>query len=228
MTTILIVEDDRLLLEGLAYTLEKEQYEVLAAGSYREGAAYFQSHSIQLAILDIRLPDGSGTDLCGEIRRSSRMPVVFLTANDTEPEIVAGFDLGADDYISKPFSMEVLLRRIKAVLRRTGEDEAGMGRYFIYKDLKVDYGKMTVWKNDEELKLTTTEYRLLAALAENSGQVMTREMLLDRLWDQSGNFVDENTLSVNIKRLRDKLEDDPKNCRYIKTVFGIGYTWGDG
>ncbi|BCG59398.1 response regulator transcription factor [Paenibacillus sp. URB8-2] len=228
MTTILIVEDDRLLLEGLSYTLEKEQYEVLAAGSYKEGADYLQSHNIHLAILDIRLPDGSGAELCREIRRSSVIPVIFLTANDTEPEIVAGFDLGADDYIAKPFSMEVLLRRLKAVLRRAGDDEAGLERSFMYKDLKINFNKMMVFKNGEELKLTTTEFRLIEALAQNSGQVMTREMLLNRLWDQSGNFVDENTLSVNIKRLRDKLEDDPKNCRYIKTVFGIGYTWGDG
>ncbi|NGM80891.1 response regulator transcription factor [Paenibacillus sp. 7124] len=228
MTTILIVEDDRLLLEGLVYLLEKEQYEVLAARSYQEGADYLQSRNIHLALLDIRLPGGSGTELCREIRRSSDLPVIFLTANDTEPEIVAGFDLGADDYIAKPFSMEVLLRRVRAVLKRAGDDEARLEHSFIYKDLKVNFNKMTVFKNEEELKLTTTEYRLLEALAQNSGQVMTREMLLNRLWDQSGNFVDENTLSVNIKRLRDKLEDDPKNCRYIKTVFGIGYTWGDG
>lgn len=228
MTTILIVEDDRLLLEGLVYLLEKEQYEVLAARSYQEGEGYLQSRNIHLALLDIRLPDGSGTGLCREIRRSSDLPVIFLTANDTEPEIVAGFDLGADDYIAKPFSMEVLLRRVRAVLKRAGDDEPRLEHSFIYKDLKVNFNKMTVFKNEEELKLTTTEYRLLEALAQNSGQVMTREMLLNRLWDQSGNFVDENTLSVNIKRLRDKLEDDPKNCRYIKTVFGIGYTWGDG
>lgn len=225
MTTILIVEDDLLLNDGLAFMLAKENYQVLQAFSYQEGMAAFRDQTVSLILLDVHLPDGSGMDLCGEIRRHSEVPVIFLTANDTEQEIVAGFALGADDYIAKPFSMAVLGQRVKAVLRRSGE-EAGT-RLFHYKDITVNPAKMKVYKQGQELKLTAGEYRLLAILIENSGQVLTRGLILEKLWDMDGNFVDENTLSVNIRRLRAKIEEDPKDCQYIKTVFGIGYTWGE-
>ncbi|MBY3624291.1 response regulator transcription factor [Acinetobacter sp. CUI P1] len=225
MTTILIVEDDRLLNEGLKFMLEKESYSIIQAFSYQEGASGIQDQTIGLVLLDINLPDGSGLALCQEIRQTSSIPVIFLTANDTEQDMVTGFGLGADDYIAKPFSMVVLLQRVKAVLRRTGTD--GSSELFQYKDITINSAKMKVYKYGQEIKLTTNEYRLLAILTENRGQVLTRRLMLEKLWDIEGNFVDENTLSVNIRRLRAKIEDDPKECQYIKTVFGIGYTWGE-
>ncbi|MEK5256809.1 response regulator transcription factor [Paenibacillus sp. FSL F4-0125] len=225
MTTILIVEDDRLLNEGLKFMLEKENFNIIQAYSYQQAASKIQDQTLGLVLLDINLPDGSGLALCQEIRRTSSIPVIFLTANDTEQDMVTGFGLGADDYIAKPFSMVVLLQRVKAVLRRTGTD--GSSELFQYKDITINSAKMKVYKYGQEIKLTTNEYRLLAILTENSGQVLTRRLMLEKLWDIEGNFVDENTLSVNIRRLRAKIEDDPKDCQYIKTVFGIGYTWGD-
>ncbi|WP_419885244.1 response regulator transcription factor [Paenibacillus sp. B-A-8] len=225
MTTILIVEDDRLLNEGLKFMLEKEYFNIIQAYSYQQAASKIQDQTLGLVLLDINLPDGSGLALCQEIRRMSSIPVIFLTANDTEQDMVTGFGLGADDYIAKPFSMVVLLQRVKAVLRRTGTD--GSSELFQYKDITINSAKMKVYKYGQEIKLTTNEYRLLAILTENRGQVLTRRLMLEKLWDIEGNFVDENTLSVNIRRLRAKIEDDHKDCQYIKTVFGIGYTWGD-
>lgn len=225
MTTLLIVEDDRLLSDGLAFRLSRENYSVRQAFTCREGWSIFREQAVGLVLLDIRLPDGSGLELCRRIREVSGIPVIFLTANDTERDIVEGFELGADDYLAKPFSIAVVLQHIKAVLRRSG-DEAGE-RQIQYRDIVIHPAKMKVYKHGEELKLTAGEYRLLSVLAENSGQVLTRALLMEKIWDADGHFVDENTLSVTIRRLRAKIEDDPKDCRYIKTVFGIGYTWGD-
>lgn len=226
MARILIVEDDRTLNEGLAFALkQEEQYDVLSAYSAEEGMELFRSCDVHLLLLDVNLPGRSGMTLCEEIRRQSAVPIIFLTARDTDEDMISGFQCGADDYIAKPFSMAVLGQRIKAVLRRGGA--TGGSELFTYKDLTIHYDKMKVFKHHEELKLTTTEYKLLAMLAKNSKQVMTREMMLARLWDMDGLFVDENTLSVNIRRLRAKIEDDPKRPVYIRTVFGIGYTWGD-
>lgn len=225
MITIMIVEDDRLLNDGLAFMLTKEKYKTVQAFTYQEAATVIQDQALGLVLLDINLPDGSGLDICREIRRTCSIPVIFLTANDTEQDIIAGFVLGADDYIAKPFSMTVLLQHVKAVLRRTGGDNSS--QLFQYKNITINPAKMKVYKHEQEIKLTTNEYRLLTILTENSGQVLTRGLILEKLWDIDGNFVDENTLSVNVRRLRAKIEDDPKNSHYIKTVFGIGYTWGE-
>lgn len=225
MATVLIVEDDRLLNEGLAYALGNENYDIVSAYSFEEGLAAFRCHEVHLILLDVTLPDRMGTELCKEIRLTSDVPIVFLTANDTEQDMVLGFKLGADDYMAKPFSMAVLRERVKAVLRRGGGEDNGS--LFTYKDLTIHYDKMKVIKRGEEVKLTTIEYKLLSVLAQNRNQVLTREQIVEKLWDVDGCFVDENTLSVNIKRLRSKIEDHPKRPAYIKTVFGIGYTWGE-
>jgi DNA-binding response OmpR family regulator len=224
MATIVVVEDDRLLNEGLSFALKKEHYEVWSAYTAAQAIEMWRSRDVHLLILDINLPDRSGIELCKQIRETSDVPILFLTANDTEQDIVNGFLSGADDYIAKPFSMAILNQRIKAVLRRGGEEQIDR---FVYKDLTVYYDKMKVFKGNEEIKLTSNEYKLLSILTRNSKQILTRQMILEKLWDLDGAFVDENTLSVNIKRLRGKIEDDPKNSIYIKTVFGIGYTWGD-
>ncbi|GBG10315.1 DNA-binding response regulator [Paenibacillus agaridevorans] len=224
MARILIVEDDRLLNEGLAYALGNENYDILSAFSSEEGLIAYRSHEVHLIILDNNLPDKSGMELCKEIRQISTVPILFLTAKDTEQDMIAGFESGADDYIAKPFSMAVLSQRIKAILRRGGGEENP--QLFSYKDLIIHYDKMKVYKHNREIKLTTTEFKLLTILSRHNKMVLTRQMILEKLWDLDGIFVDENTLSVNIKRLRNKIEDDPKQNVYIKTVFGIGYTWG--
>lgn len=224
MNTILIVEDDRLINEGLSFMLQQEDYHTLSAYSYHQGWSAFNNNTIDLIILDINLPDQSGTVLCEEIRKSSQVPILFLTANDTEQDMVQGFRLGADDYIAKPFSMLVLSQRIKAILRRSCTND---NNPYTIANLSIHFDKMLVYKNDQEVKLTANEFKLMTILAQNNGQVLTRQMILEKLWDVDGNFVDENTLSVNVKRLRNKLEDNPKNPVIIKTVFGIGYTWGD-
>ncbi|GBF75912.1 DNA-binding response regulator [Paenibacillus sp. 598K] len=224
MAIILIVEDDRLLNEGIAYALGREHYDVVSAFSSEEGLDAFRSHEVHLIILDINLPDRSGIELCKDIRQLSTVPILFLTAKDTEQDMVVGFESGADDYMAKPFSMAVLSQRLKAILRRArGEDAPQL---FSYRDITIHYDKMKVYKHHQEIKLTSTEFKLLTILSRNHKMVLTRQMILEKLWDWDGIFVDENTLSVNIKRLRNKIEDDPKHNVYIKTVFGIGYTWG--
>jgi len=225
VATIMIVEDDPLLNEGLAYSLGEDGFEIQSAYSYEEGLSVFRSREVQLVLLDVNLPDRPGTELCAAIRTASDVPIIFLTANDTEKDTVLGFKLGADDYMAKPFSMAVLRERVKAVLRRGGGGENGS--LFAYQELAIHYDKMKVYKNSQEIKLTMNEFKLLAALAQNRNQVLTREVLLEKLWDSEGSFVDENTLSVTIKRLRSKIENDPKRPAFVKTVFGIGYTWGE-
>ncbi|MUT65381.1 response regulator [Paenibacillus sp. NEAU-GSW1] len=227
MAKLLIVEDDRPLNEGLTFALKKQGFDVVSAYSAQEGLRAFGNEEADLIILDINLPDGNGLELCKEIRRYSELPILFLTAKDAEPDMIEGFQAGADDYIAKPFSIAVLSQRIMAVLRRGGASADNRINRFAYKDFEIDYNKMKAYKGNVEVKLTATEYKLLAVLTENSKQVLTRQMLLDKLWDIDGAFVDENTLSVNIKRLRSKIEDDPKKPVFIKTVFGIGYTWGE-
>ena len=207
MRNILIIEDDKILNKGVAFALKKEGYNVISAYTKQEGKTAIDNNEIDFLLLDITLPDGSGLDLCKEIKTKINFPIVFFTANDTEEDMIKGFECGCDDYISKPFSVEVLI--------------------FIYRDLKMDYDAKRVYKNDKEVKLSATEYKLLEILCKNKGRAMTKQILLDKLWDYNGNYVDDNTLSVNIRRLRRKIEDDPKNPQYIITLFGIGYIIGE-
>lgn len=221
---LLIVEDDRLLAQAVSYALLQAGYEVLCAHTYEMGIDLFRKEQIDLILLDVRLEGASGFDFCKEVRSDSQIPLLFVTANDTDEDMVRGFDLGCDDYIPKPFSLEVLKRRVEAVLKRSDKlrgDIVEEGPFVI------DYAKKQVTKRGENVKLTATEYRLVEVLTKNKGQVLTRDKLLEKLWDIDGKFVDENTLSVNIRRLRMKLEDTPKTPQWINTVFGIGYTWGN-
>lgn len=224
MYSILIVEDDIIINGGIRLFLEKQGYRVGSACSLKEAREELKN-AYNLVLLDINLPDGSGLELCREIReKGSQTFIIFLTSNDTEENMIEGFQYGCDDYIAKPFSIELLGQRIKAVLRRGGEQE---GDIFTYKGLSVDFHKMTVMKEGIPIKLSATEFKLLVYLIKNKGQVLTRTVLLEKIWDCDMNFVDENTLSVHIRRLRQKLETDPKNPQYILTVFGIGYTFGE-
>ncbi len=225
MEKILIIEDDIIIGGGIKLFLEKKGFEAFTAESIKEAEEMVGSAKFELIILDINLPDGNGLDFCRQIRKKHDIPVIFLTANDTEENMIEGFRCGCDDYISKPFSVEILYHRISAVLRRTfAEPEKSI---FEYRKLCVDFSKMQVISDGNPVKLSSTEYRLLELLIKNRGQVLTRNSILEKIWDCDENFIDENTLNVHIRRLRQKIEKDPGEPEYILTVFGIGYTFGE-
>ena len=221
MYSIFIIEDDKLLNEALSRMLTKAGYETLRAYTLREGISLV-SRLPDLMIIDINLPDGEGTELCRKAREYSTIPVLFLTARDEEREMLEAFDAGADDYVVKPFQMKVLLKRIEAVLRRTDKDKV-----FIFDDLEVWPEKRRVFRGGEEIMLTAREYNLLEFFAKNQGQVLTREMILESVWGIDGQFVEENTVSVTIGRLRRKIGDQKVQKALIKNVFGLGYRFGE-
>lgn len=222
MVTILIIEDDKLLNEGISFALKKEGYNILSAYN-GEQAIRLLKNSVDIIILDINLPDKNGIEICKHIRKYMNTPIIFLTAKDTEEDIVKGFKAGGDDYITKPFSLPILKERTKAVLKR------GMVQNSIYsfEGLKFDFHKLCLSKNDAEIPITKIEIKLLELFIKNKGKVLTRDQILNKIWDIDRDFVDENTVNVNIRRLRTKIEDDPSNPTFIKTVFGIGYIWSD-
>ncbi len=224
MQKILVVEDDVIICGGLKVYLENNGYNVDCAYSISDAESALKLQ-YNLIILDINLPDGNGLDLCKEVRKNKNIPVIFLTANDTEENMIAGFEHGCDDYIAKPFSVKILNQRIKAVLRRS--QSAPQNNIFTYNNLYVNFEKMQVFLNNNPIKLSATEYKLLELLIKNRGQVLTRNIILEKIWDCDENYVDDNTLNVTIRRLRQKIEIDPKNPEYIVTVFGIGYTFGE-
>lgn len=219
--TILILEDDNGLRIGLTFDLEAEGYEVIAVSSCRMALEAVEKSSIDLAILDVNLPDGDGFQVCREIKKLQDIPVIFLTARDLIIDQVNGFEAGADDYVTKPFSNVLLRKRVQAILKRTTSAKKDK----VYEDgyLYIDFDNFISKKGNEILSLTPTEFKLLQVLVTNGGSVVTRQMILEKLWDNSGNFVDEHALTVNINRVRSKLED--KEHKYIKTVYGLGYTW---
>ncbi|MDV9788807.1 response regulator transcription factor [Clostridioides difficile] len=221
MANIFLLEDDKILSKGISIALEKDGHHVTTAYGYVEALQKYTLKKYNLFLLDINLPDGNGMNFCQKIRQTSQLPVLFLTANDTEEDMLNGYDVGCDDYISKPFSIDVLRRKVSAILKRTITETARIQ----YKDLEVDMEKCLVLLNGEEVHLSATEYKLLCYLIQHKGTVVTKAMLLENLWDKDGNFIDDNTLRVNIRRLRQKLKDD--NQEYIVTVFGIGYTFGE-
>lgn len=224
MKTLLIVEDDRSLNKGIALTLAQNDFVIQQAYDIAAAEHIVSSIKIDLIILDINLPDGSGLDYCEKIRRTSQVPIIFLTANDLEPDIVTGFELGGDDYITKPFSLMILRARVMAVLKRAssrGEDKFTLG------PLSFDFGRLEFHKNSEPLILSKTELKLLKILVANPGMILSREQLIDKIWSQEAEFVDENALTVAVKRLRAKIEDEPSAPKYIKTVYGLGYMWAE-
>ncbi len=215
---ILVVEDDVFLREGLCELLTKEDYEPIPACNCLEGKKIFTKNTFDLVILDVMLPDGNGVELCNFIRSTdTETPILFLTACDEEFQIVRGLDAGADDYVTKPFRLLELLSRIRALLRR----KPATTTYNIG-DISVDISNMTVKKDNETLFLTPTEFHILRTLMQNNGAIVTRASLLEKIWDSDGNFIDDNTLSVHISRLRDKI-----GAEHIVTARGIGYKWED-
>lgn len=221
MEKILLIEDDRALNSGLTYDLEAENYKVYSAFTLREGMRLLKEQEIHLILLDGNLPDGDGFEFCRAVKAEQDIPVIFLTARDLDQDEMKGFDCGADDYITKPFKMPILHRRIQAALRRSG----GKAEKLQYNDgyLKIDFDKLTAVRGDQILSMTPTEYKILRLLTANPDQVMTKGLLLEKIWDNSGNFVDEHTVAVNINRLRKKIESE--GHEYIKTLYGMGYQW---
>ena len=222
MKKILLVEDNETIIMGLKYSLEQEGFEVLSAKNTKESKEKLNKEKVDLILLDVSLPDGNGFDICKEIKQNSDIPVIFLTAQDEETSVVLGLDLGADDYIVKPFRTRELISRINSVLRRYGKKEASLS-IIQYKNIKIDTNKAVVYKDNEEIVFTSLEYKILLLLFSNQNKLITREQLLERIWDVAGNFVNDNTLTVYIKRIREKLEDET----IIKTVRGLGYRVGD-
>lgn len=218
---IFVLEDDEAIGIGLSYTLESEKYKVTLVKTVSEAKKTVENKEFDLYILDLTLPDGNGYEVCSLIKSKGDLPVIFLTAYDDEINVVTGFELGADDYISKPFRVRELLARVKSVLRRYSKDNAdGIVKIG---ELSVNTAEARVLLRGEEVILTAMEYRLLLSFVNNRGTVLTRRKLLEEIWDVDGDFVNDNTLTVYIKRLRDKIENDPNDPQYIKTVRGMGY-----
>ena len=224
MERILYVEDDSSLIDGLQYTLEASGYAVDNARTAKEALAFFRNRQYDLLLLDVTLPDGTGFDICKEVRGVSTIPIIFLTASDQEISVVRGLDMGGDDYITKPFKLNELLSRIKALLRRSLRFSRAES-ILEANGIRVDMMERLVWKNGRQIDLPLVEYKLLCLFMQNPNHLMPRELILDRMWDGNGNYVDDNTLSVYIRRLRNKIEDEPNMPRYLLTERGIGYMW---
>ena len=224
MIQILIIEDDRHIGEGLQFLLESEGYCAELAMSASEGRQKLEKGKTQLLILDVNLPDGSGFEFFQKIQ-SKKIPVIFLTALNEEKNIVKGFNLGADEYITKPFRPRELVSRVKNVIRLTGIEDSRK-QELIIGNVSIHLEEKVAYKNGKQLELTALEYKVLLLFFENCGRILTRNQILSHIWDDSGNFVNDNTLTVYIKRLREKIEDNPYEPDIIKTVRGMGYKIG--
>ena len=220
MKNILLIEDNDTIIMGLKYSLEQENFKVISAKNVSEFNKEINKNEIDLVLLDISLPDGNGFEICKEIKSKKDIPVIFLTAQDEETSVVLGLDLGADDYIVKPFRTRELISRINSVLRRYGHNESNLIQY---KNIKIDTSSAKVYKDNEEIIFTSLEYKILLMLFSNQNKLISREQLLEKIWDIAGNFVNDNTLTVYIKRIREKLGDET----IIKTVRGLGYRIGE-
>ena len=219
MTKILLVEDDGQIAAYLGELLRAEGFDTQIAGSKKEAGECLLIQAFDLVLLDVSLPDGNGFSICAEIKKEYEIPVIFLTASGDEYSVVAGLDMGADDYIAKPFRPRELISRIRSVLRRCKKEQ----RILSCGDLRVNVSSATVTKGEKELFLSALEYRLLLLLLQNKGQILTRNQLLEEIWDASGEYVNDNTLSVYMKRLREKIEENPQSPRLLHTIRGIGY-----
>ena len=217
---LLIIEDDIDLREGLHFSFEGDGYEVLDVGTRREGQQEMKKGIYDLVLLDCNLPDGTGFDLCREVRKFSNIPIIMLTARDTEMDEIKALELGVNDYLSKPFSLGVLKARMKRILNEKSETAN-----LCSGNIVIDKNTCKVYKDEEEIALSKLEYRLLIYFIENKNHVLSKEQILSQIWDCDGKYVDNNTVSVNISRLRMKIEDDVSNPKFIKTIHGVGYIW---
>lgn len=224
MKHIFFVEDDLSLISGLSFAIKKQGYEVDIARTCLEAETKWINGKYDLVILDVSLPDGSGYDLCQKIRETSKVPIMFLTAADEETNIIMGLDIGGDDYITKPFKLAVFLSRINALLRRSDNFNQA-DTELDSNGIKINLLKREVYKNNELLELTASEYKLLCFFIENANIVLSPEQILSKLWDCDENYIDSNTLTVYIRRLRTKIEDNPSEPKKIITVRRMGYKW---
>lgn len=224
MSRILLLEDDLSLINGLSFAFKKQGYELTIARTLKEAEMLWGDDKYELLFLDVSLPDGTGFEFCEKVRQVSKVPIIFLTASDEEMSIIMGLDIGGDDYITKPFKLGVLVSRINALLRRA-RDFGVVDTELQSNGIRVHLLQGQVYKNGDLLDLTVAEYKLLCLFMKNPNVVLTKEQILDKLWDCDGNYVDNNTLTVYIRRLRIKIEDDPGKPNRIITVRGMGYKW---
>ncbi|MGL5640949.1 MAG: response regulator transcription factor [Paraclostridium sp.] len=223
MGEILLLEDDKSLNRGISFKLKKEGYKVHNAFNIKQAKELFIENEIDLIISDIGLPDGDGFEFCEYIRTISNVHIIMLTALDQEVDIVTGYDVGADDYITKPFSLIILISKVNAIMKRIGN--VASKNLICCSGLNFNYVESKITKGSNETLLSKTEGKLLKYLMENSCQIVTKEQLIEALWDIDGNFVDENTVAVNIRRLRQKVEENPSEPEFIKNIRGLGYTF---
>lgn len=224
MSRILLLEDDLSLINGLTFTFKKQGYETDIARTLADAEKIWSDGKYDLLILDVSLPDGSGFEFCKMVRNSSKVPIIFLTASDEEISIIMGLDMGGDDYITKPFKLGVLVSRINALLRRA-KDFGAAETELQSNGIRVLPLQWQAYKNGELLELTAAEYKLLCLFIQNPNTVLSKEKILDKLWDCEGNYIDNNTLTVYIRRLRMKVEDNPSEPQMILTVRRMGYKW---
>lgn len=224
MSKILLLEDDLSLINGLSFAFEKQRFEVDVARTLKEADNLWSDRKYDLLVLDVSLPDGSGFEFCKKVRITSKVPIIFLTASDEETSIIMGLDIGGDDYITKPFKLGVLVSRVNALLRRA-KDFSSADTWLESNGMKVLLLQGQAFKNGELLDLTAAEYKLLCLFMRNPNMVLTKAQILDKLWDCDGNYIDNSTLTVYMRRLRMKIEDNPSEPQMLLTVRGMGYKW---
>ncbi|HBG7286557.1 response regulator transcription factor [Clostridioides difficile] len=223
MNSILLVEDDLSLIYGLEFSIQKNGFSVDIARTVKEAMQMYDEKNYDLLLLDVSLPDGNGFQICEKVRQVSNVPIIFLTASDEELNIVMGLDMGGDDYITKPFKLNELISRIKALLRRY--NVANNVTELSSNNITIKLLENRVFKGEFEVEFTAVEYKLLCLFMKNKNIVLTRKNILDKLWDGNGSFIDDNTLSVYVRRLRNKIEDNPENPKFLLTVRRMGYKW---
>ena len=226
MNRILLLEDDLSLISGLSFALKKQGFEIENARTIKEAGEYWRKDRYALLILDVSLPDGCGFEFCKMVRKESEVPIIFLTASDEEMDIIMGLDIGGDDYITKPFKLGVLISRVNALLRRTKSIRKSDAE-LVSNGIKINLLQTVVYKNGEQIELTAGEYKLLCLFMQNPNIVLTKDQILQRLWDCDADYIDSSTLTVYIRRLRIKVENNPSEPEMILTVRGMGYKWNE-
>ena len=224
MNRILLLEDDLSLISGLSFALKKQGFEIENARTIKEAGEYWRKGRYALLILDVSLPDGCGFEFCKMVRKESEVPIIFLTASDEEMDIIMGLDIGGDDYITKPFKLGVLISRVNALLRRTKSIKKNDAE-LVSNGIKINLLQTVVYKNGKQIELTAGEYKLLCLFMQNPNIVLTKDQILQRLWDCDADYIDSSTLTVYIRRLRMKVENNPSEPEMILTVRGMGYKW---
>ena len=226
MNKILLLEDDKSLIYGLSFSFEKQGFDADIARTISEALDLWSKNKYELLILDVSLPDGSGFEFCRKVRENSDVPVIFLTASDEETSVIMGLDIGGDDYITKPFKLSILISRINALLRRTETYKYKYNSQEVESNgIKIHLLEGIAYKNENALDLTSGEYKLLCFLMENPNIILSKDQILEKLWDINGNYIDNNSVTVYIRRLRVKIEDNPSHPKMIQTIRGLGYKW---